>query len=85
MPNFNLVFGGVINNLKSIRSPSKLLRDILIKADELSLSSQNVNTLTIIPDLPIIKVLPLTPRIKEEFLTGFKVKKSDDLATLKKK
>jgi hypothetical protein len=43
----------------------------------------------VIPDLPIIKIKPLTPRIKDEFLldNSRTVKKSDkdDLKKLKKK
>jgi hypothetical protein len=48
----------------------------LISLNELlsrSIAASKVRgTLTIIPDLPIIKVFPLTPRIKEEFLSGYK-------------
>lgn len=40
----------------------------------ISEDSSYKTSMTVIADLPIIKVRPLTPRIKEEFLLGYKAK-----------
>lgn len=65
-----------------------ILEEIIDLVDDTIGLASYKETVYVIPDLPIIKIKPLTPRIKEEFLFEIRmVKKSDgdDIKKLKKK